>query len=175
MKSQIRGLVPARLRVRFYVWRKTGFGLVFLNWLISLLRKGQQPLFSLHFTSQVIEARNIKFSRDRITLTSFAVSGQCYFQANNGIELGRNCLFAPGVRIISSNHQLIDRKKEDAPPVRIGDDVWLGAGAIILPGVVLGDGCTVGAGSVVTKSFPGQGLVIAGNPAKVIKMVKRHA
>lgn len=174
-KSRYRNLISPRFRVKFYVWRKAGFGMILLNWLVSLLRRGARPPFSLHFTSNIIQAGNIKFSADPTTLKSFAVSGQCYFQANNGIELGRNCLFAPGVKFISSNHGLMDRKKENAPPIRIGDDVWIGAGAIILPGVQLGDRCTVGAGSVVTKSFPEQGLVIAGNPAKVIRTVRPRA
>tara|TARA_Y100000296_G_scaffold86642_2_gene127128 strand:+ start:669 stop:1256 length:588 start_codon:yes stop_codon:yes gene_type:complete len=55
----------------------------------------------------------------------------------------------------------------DIRPVEIGNGVWIGAGAIILPGVSLGDGVVVAAGAVVTKSFPG-GVVVAGIPAKII-------
>ena len=55
----------------------------------------------------------------------------------------------------------------DIRPVTIGDGVWIGAGAIILPGVTIGDGVTVAAGTVVTKSFP-RGVTIAGIPAKII-------
>ena len=52
----------------------------------------------------------------------------------------------------------------------IGDNVWIGGNAVILPGVTLGDNVVVGAGAVVTKSFPSN-VAIAGNPAKVIKEI----
>jgi acetyltransferase-like isoleucine patch superfamily enzyme len=103
-------------------------------------------------------------------LASFAISGGCYFQALNGIKLGKNFLFAPGVKLISANHDFSNHNhsiKEN--PIIIGDNVWLGANVIILPGVELGNNCIVGAGSVVTKSFKKDNLVIAGNPARIIK------
>ena len=54
--------------------------------------------------------------------------------------------------------------------MRIGDNVWIGAGAIILPGVTVGDGSVIGAGSVVTKDVPG-GVVAAGNPCRVLREI----
>lgn len=108
-------------------------------------------------------------SFDPTTVGSFALSGDCYFQALNGIELGKNFLFAPGVKLISSNHDFADKSLvAKADPIRIGDNVWLGAGAIVLPGVSIGSNVVVGAGSVVTKSFP-DNVVIAGNPARIIR------
>jgi maltose O-acetyltransferase len=56
-------------------------------------------------------------------------------------------------------------------PITIGDDVWIGAHAIILKGVALGDGCVVAAGAVVTKGDYQPGSILAGNPAKVVKTV----
>ena len=53
-------------------------------------------------------------------------------------------------------------------PVSIGKNVWIGGGAIIMPGVSIGDGTTIGAGSVVTKSIP-PGVLAAGNPCKVLR------
>ena len=60
------------------------------------------------------------------------------------------------------------REIETAKPVTVGDDVWIGAGAFLCPGVSVGDGSIVGAGSVVTKGVPA-GVVAAGNPCRVIR------
>ncbi len=62
---------------------------------------------------------------------------------------------------------------EYAKPIKIGNNVWLGGGVIVTPGVTLGDNVVVGAGSVVTKSFP-DNVVIAGNPARIIKTVEEE-
>jgi len=97
------------------------------------------------------------------------VSGGCYIQAVNGIFIDEGTIFAPGVKIISSNHDLTDMKKYAVTePIRIGKHCWIGANAVILPGVQLGDRVIVGAGSVVTKSFP-SACVIAGVPAHLLK------
>lgn len=105
------------------------------------------------------------------TLASFAVSGHCYFQAINGIHLGRNFLFAPGVKLISSNHDSKNHSQSIASkPIIIGDNVWIGTNVVILPGVEIGNYCVIGAGSIVTKSFKQNNLIIAGNPAKIIRI-----
>ena len=57
---------------------------------------------------------------------------------------------------------------EAAKPIRIGSGVWIGGGAIVLPGVTIGDGCVVGAGSVVTRDLP-PGTLAAGNPARIVR------
>jgi len=131
-----------------------------------LLRINAGAPFMVHFTSRVTGARNIRIGKD--VNVSFAVSGNCYIQGRNGVDIGDDTIFGPGVKIISANHDagLADRwTNED--PVRIGCRCWIGANAVILPGVVLGDDCVVGAGAVVTKSFPA-GTVIGGNPAGAI-------
>jgi maltose O-acetyltransferase len=61
-------------------------------------------------------------------------------------------------------------RKEWAEPVTIGNNVWIGGGAIILPGVTIGDNVTIGAGSVVTKDIPSN-TVAAGNPCRVLKKI----
>ncbi|MHB1295973.1 MAG: acyltransferase [Anaerolineae bacterium] len=100
---------------------------------------------------------------------SFAVSGGCYIQAGNGIEIGDHTIFAPNVCIVSANHDPCDHARWlSAEPVRIGRDCWIGANAVVLPGVTLGDGVVVGAGAVVTKSFPDR-VIIGGVPARILR------
>jgi acetyltransferase-like isoleucine patch superfamily enzyme len=99
---------------------------------------------------------------------SFAVSGGCYFQAGNGIEIGDGTIFGPAVRMISADHDMTNGAMwKPARPIRIGRNCWIGASAIILPGVELGDRVVIGAGAVVTRDVPA-GSVAVGNPARVI-------
>ncbi|QOY62012.1 acyltransferase [Lysobacter sp. H21R4] len=92
------------------------------------------------------------------------------------VRIGDYVLMAPEVIIFSRNHSFMDRDVRICDqgygpelPVEICDDVWIGARAIILPGLVIGKGAVVGAGSVVTKSVAPYS-VVAGNPAKTVKM-----
>ncbi len=86
-------------------------------------------------------------------------------------------MFAPNVQLYTATHPLHPVKRnsglEYAKPIKIGNNVWLGGGVIVTPGVTLGDNVVVGAGSVVTKSFP-DNVVIAGNPARIIKTVEEE-
>ena len=105
---------------------------------------------------------------------SFAVSGGCYIQGMNGVFIDDDVIIAPSVTIISANHNPTDISKWiETEPVRIGKRCWIGANAVILPGVQLGDGVIVGAGAVVTKSFP-SGAVIGGVPAKIINICRQE-
>ena len=84
------------------------------------------------------------------------------------ISIGDDCLIGPNVQILAVGHATdpVQRlnKHNLCYPVMIGDNVWIGAGAIILPGVIIGDNSVVAAGAVVTKSVM-QGTLVAGNPA----------
>jgi acetyltransferase-like isoleucine patch superfamily enzyme len=94
------------------------------------------------------------------------------FDVMQDVSVGAHTVIAPGCFITDHNHQTaanlrIDQQLSRPVPVRIGRDVWLGAGAVILPGVTIGDGAVVGAGAVVTHDVPA-GAVVAGVPARPI-------
>lgn len=121
--------------------------------------------FMVHYTSYV--AGNIIFGKN--VWVSFATSGGCYIQGGNGVKIGDDTIFAPGVKIISANHNFENyNQKQEGKPIIIGKNCWLSANSVILPEVELGDNVIVGAGAVVTKSFPAN-CIVAGVPAKIIK------
>jgi maltose O-acetyltransferase len=100
------------------------------------------------------------------------VNYNCVFLDCATIEIGDDLQMGPAVQLYTATHPL-DRATrvaglEYARPIRIGDGVWIGGGAIVLPGVTIGDGCVVGAGSVVTRDLP-PGSLAVGNPARIIR------
>ena len=80
--------------------------------------------------------------------------------------------FGPNVQLLTPTHPVEAEprraKWEAAEPITIGDNVWLGGGAIVLPGVTIGDNTVVGAGAVVTRDLPAD-VVAVGNPARVVR------
>ncbi|MDP1715414.1 MAG: acyltransferase [Anaerolineales bacterium] len=143
-------------------------GLCLLNIIVQrIFQINGDVRWMVHYTSRVTTPKKIRLG-EKVWL-SFAVSGSCYIQGFNGIYIDDYTIFAPGVKIISANHVFGESNKwDDEVPIQIGKHCWLGANAVILPGVTLGDNCLVGAGAVVTKSFPA-GSKIAGVPAKLIE------
>lgn len=91
------------------------------------------------------------------------------------VIIGDYTLFGPAVQIYTATHPLdaAERRRglEAAKPITIGRDVWVGGGAIICPGVTIGDRSVIGAGSVVTKDIPAD-VIAAGNPCRVIRPLK---
>lgn len=87
------------------------------------------------------------------------------------IEIGDGCQIGPGVQILTADHprdpELRRQGWESGRPIRIGRNVWIGGGAIIVPGVTVGDDAIVGAGAVVTRDVA-PGATVAGNPARPI-------
>ena len=86
------------------------------------------------------------------------------------VRIGDDCQVGPNVQIYAADHPLDPEVRrtglESGRPVTIGNNVWIGGGAIILPGVTIGDDAVVGAGSVVTRDVPA-GAVVVGNPARI--------
>ncbi|MBE8475468.1 sugar O-acetyltransferase [Streptomyces sp. 3R004] len=85
------------------------------------------------------------------------------------ITIGEDCQIGPNVQLLTPTHPLEPQPRRDkleaARPITIGDNVWLGGGVIVLPGVSIGDNSVIGAGAVVTKDIPA-GVVAVGNPAR---------
>ncbi|KAJ1656161.1 hypothetical protein IWQ61_004218 [Dispira simplex] len=92
------------------------------------------------------------------------------------VTIGDNVMMGPQVQIYTAGHPLDPAERstlwEFSKPIRIESDVWLGGGVVVLGGVTIGEGSTVAAGSVITKDVPPY-VVVAGNPAKVIKTLPR--
>jgi maltose O-acetyltransferase len=89
------------------------------------------------------------------------------------VKIGSFTLFGPAVQIYTATHPMdvgLRRSREFGKPIEIGEDVWVGGGAIILPGVRIGSRAVVGAGSVVTRDIP-DGALAAGNPCRVIREI----
>ncbi|HYG16374.1 MAG TPA: sugar O-acetyltransferase [Bacteroidia bacterium] len=90
------------------------------------------------------------------------------------VTIGNNTLFGPAVQIYTATHPINWQERasglEYAKPVTIGSDVWVGGGAIICPGITIGDRTVIGAGSVVTKDIPSD-VFAAGNPCGVIRQI----
>ena len=90
------------------------------------------------------------------------------------VRIGSFTLFGPAVQIYTPMHPWdaeLRRREEFGKPVEIGSDVWVGGGAIILPGVRIGSRAVIGAGSVVTRDVP-DGVFAAGNPCRVIRAIE---
>lgn len=90
------------------------------------------------------------------------------------IHIGADCQIGPHCIVMDNAFHRVEPERRNEPaesnPIMIGDNVWLGARAIVLPGVTIGNGSVIGAGSVVTKDIPARTLA-AGVPAKVIKSI----
>jgi len=106
---------------------------------------------------------------DSTSAISLAANSGIYIQAINGVKIGKHCLLASGTKIISANHELDDYEKQTKnDPIIIGDNCWIGANSVILPGVTIGDGAVVGANAVVTKDVPPYAIVV-GVSARAMK------
>jgi len=100
------------------------------------------------------------------------INYNCVFLDCAPIDIGDDLQMGPAVQLYAATHPL-DRGTriagwEFAKPIRIGSGVWVGGGAIVLPGVTIGAGCVVGAGSVVTRDLP-PGTLAVGNPARIVR------
>lgn len=118
------------------------------------------PPFYTDFGKNIAIGRNV-----------FINSG-CHFQDQGGIAIGDGALIGHNVVLATVNHALEPekRRRNRYAPIRIGENVWIGSNATILPGVTLGDWALVAAGAVVTKDVPPM-TVVGGVPARVLRTI----
>lgn len=161
-----------------YIWVK-----IFIKNCASGVRFGRNV--EIRSAKNLTLKQNVKFDDYCFldaTESSITISANSMFNRNVQINasiggeicIGENCIIGPGVIFRSANHKFEDidihikNQGHDSSDIVIEDNVWIGASAIILPGVTIGNGCVVAAGSVVTKSFQAS-QVIGGVPARTIK------
>ena len=111
----------------------------------------------------------VRFHNVKIGKRVYINSG-CLMMSAGGITIGDDTQVAANVQLLTNNHDLYKRQVITCKPITIGKNVWIGAGATILPGVTIGDNAIVGASSVVTKNVE-PNCIVAGNPAKLIKHI----
>ena len=162
------GLVAARTRARELCWalnaRPDGDGEAQRRVLRELFGKGgdsvwMQPPFFCDYGANIELGERVFFNFNCVVLDVCRV------------RIGSFTLFGPAVQVYTPMHPFdaaLRRKQEFGKPVDIGTDVWIGGGAIILPGVRIGDRAVIGAGSVVTRDVP-EGMFAAGSPCRVIR------
>jgi acetyltransferase-like isoleucine patch superfamily enzyme len=141
----------------------------FFEYLKFKFKKNKVLYWPVHKTTNITHPKNIFVGIN----SNPGTLGGCYIQGNGKIFIGDYVHFSRNIGIISGNHGIYNHFETERKETIIGDYSWIGMNCMILPGVVLGARTIVGAGSVVTKSFPDGYCVIAGNPAKLIKLLDK--
>lgn len=154
--------------LRFFYPKSKGINFLFLLYFFipqKLLRINGRIPWPVHFTSRVLFDKKIKVGNR----SAPGMNAHCYIQGRNGIIIGHNLRVGPGVGLISANHDLNDYDHwTPSPPIVIGDNVWIGMNAVVLPGVNIGDNVVIASNSVVNQDIPSNSIA-AGNPCTVIR------
>lgn len=105
---------------------------------------------------------------------NFFSNYNCVILDNGSVKIGDNVMFAPNVSLYTVGHPLDAKLRNEAweqtAPITIGNNVWIGGNAVILPGVTIGDNVVIGAASVVTRDIPADSLAV-GSPCKVLRRI----
>ncbi len=125
-----------------------------------------EPPFHANWSGRHVHVGNGVYANFNLTIVD---DGEVY--------IGNHAMLGPNVTIATAGHPVLPSLRERGIqyniPVHIGSNVWIGAGAIVLPGVTIGDNSVIGAGSVVTKDIPGD-VVAVGNPCKVLREINER-
>lgn len=115
----------------------------------------------------------IKFP-ERIDIgDNVGINDHCWLSGDGGISIGSDSRLGPNVTVVSFEHRIDDRERsiksqgKEYDPVTIGEDVWVGASAVVTAGTTIGDGAVIGAGAIVTRDVPEYAIAV-GNPAEVV-------
>ena len=136
----------------------------------EVIRPLEEQLFEgrLDATSYLMPPLQIDFARQMSIGQHVFVNHSLTCMAAGGITIDDGVMIGPNVRIVTDNHDFTNRMVLRCKPVHICRNVWIGVGAIILPGVTIGENAVIAAGAVVTKDVA-PNTIVGGNPAKFIK------
>ena len=138
-----------------------------INELMSkLIGKPLDPTFALFPPFYTDCGKNITIGKNVF------INSCCHFQDQGGIVIGDGALIGHNVILATLNHDFLPEKRATThpAPIKIGKNVWIGAGVTVVPGVTIGDNSIIAAGAVVTKDVP-EMAVVGGVPARVIKQI----
>jgi acetyltransferase-like isoleucine patch superfamily enzyme len=139
-----------------------------MRWILQIVFLRSSAYWRISSRSKVTGVRNILIGKN----TNPGASIGNYIQAVGKISIGDNTIIAPNVGVISSNHSLNNLTKHNIDTVEIGNDCWIGMGAVVLPGAVLPSQSIIAANSVVNKKLDEINCLWAGSPAKKIKVIQ---
>ena len=159
-------LAQEAMKITYHINNKYNTPAELRRWMSLLIGQELDEGFGLFPPFYTDCGRNIHLGKN-----VFINSG-CNFQDQGGIYIGDGTFIGHQVILATLNHDMNPYKRADIhpKPIHIGNRVWIGSGAIVLPGITIGDNSIIGAGSVVTKDVP-ENCVYGGNPAKFIKKI----
>ncbi|MDD9304603.1 MAG: acyltransferase [Desulfobacter sp.] len=159
--------------IRWFYPKAKGIHLLYLLYFFvpqKVMRIHGSIPWPVHYTSRILFHKNIKIG----VHSAPGMTGNCYIQARNGIQIGSNFRMGPGVGLISADHSEEDYDLHlKGKPIVIGDNVWIGMNTVILPEIKIGNNVVIGANSVVTKDLPSN-CVAVGNPCRVLREKKPY-
>lgn len=170
--SGIFRILPRTLRWKYFQHLRYKKGIFYMGLRYAVLKTIVKSLgenVSIHEGVYILNPENLQIGNN------VSIHPMCYIDAFGNITIGDNVSIAHGVTILSANHQYKDYDKmiNDQGvvkrPLKIENNIWIGAKATLLGGITVKSGTIIAAGAVVTKNY-GENVVLAGIPAKVIKM-----